>query len=209
VFFALYGRVSFLWWPKKRYQKKGHPHACPSGSLRCSNKLAGCETRYRSDNTPRNPQLILCFSASLNGIKSFSPRGRASHNKADTIIIFRLFCGRRALAANEDKESSKVKDENASSTPLSRVWSLSFCVGLWSLAFDLQPPFGLSSTGKLGRNSTVHVWGRSPSSPCPVQTEARRVSRRPTRWGRVSLATFFIRIKKVTRPWRAKNLAEC
>ena len=46
-----------------------HPHACPSGSLRCSIESAGCETRASpSDSTPRNPQLDLRFSASLNGI---------------------------------------------------------------------------------------------------------------------------------------------
>jgi len=42
VFFALYGRVTLsLFAQIKGNQKKEHPHACPTGSLRCSIEPAG------------------------------------------------------------------------------------------------------------------------------------------------------------------------
>ena len=47
--------------PKKSNQKKGHPHACPSGSLRCSDELAGCELaslRQAHPETPAHPALL-------------------------------------------------------------------------------------------------------------------------------------------------------
>jgi hypothetical protein len=46
---------------RKSNQKKEHPHACPSGSLRCSDKLAGCELatlKQAHPETPANPALL-------------------------------------------------------------------------------------------------------------------------------------------------------
>jgi hypothetical protein len=46
---------------KKSNQKKRHPHACPSGSLRCSDKLAGCELaalKHAHPETPAHPALL-------------------------------------------------------------------------------------------------------------------------------------------------------
>jgi len=42
---------------RKDNQKKEHPHACPTGSLRCSDELAGCETRATPSNShaPKSP----------------------------------------------------------------------------------------------------------------------------------------------------------
>ena len=43
VFRPLWTSYFYFACPKKSNQKKRHPHACPSGSLRCSDELAGCE----------------------------------------------------------------------------------------------------------------------------------------------------------------------
>jgi len=104
--FALYGRVAFMkavlaftlraslrlfksapcglvFIQRKVTKRKDTQHARPAGTLRCSNEPAGCETRYRSDNTSRTPRLILCFSASLNG------RFKVNPNTYPTPIISR------------------------------------------------------------------------------------------------------------------------
>ncbi len=74
VFFALYGQVTFTLLAQRKVTKRkgtrmlAHNKKTIMGSLRCSIEPAGCETRYRSNSTSRNPRLDLHFSASLNGI---------------------------------------------------------------------------------------------------------------------------------------------
>ena len=68
LFFALFGRVSFLCLYKEKSQKERIPdmpalrEPCEARMNRRDVKLASAQTV-----TSRNPRLILCFSAGLNG----------------------------------------------------------------------------------------------------------------------------------------------
>jgi len=123
-FFVLHGRVSFLWWPKKRYQKKNHQHACPSGSLRCSIEPAGCETRASpSDNTSLFSGSISASRQAWTGFKGQHPgQHRRSAVRRDSVS-----------SVLDNPKEDKGQNQCYSLWLVLHVWPLSTCSELSGL----------------------------------------------------------------------------
>ncbi len=126
-------------------QKKEHTHTCPSGSLRCSNELAGCELaalRQAHPETPAHPALLGKPERDLRSTSTSTSKATGVHHCRSEFI-------RTITSVRMNSHLQNLQIHHCYTTLV--LIFFPFVFSLFSLVFDLQSPFGLSSTGRLGR----------------------------------------------------------